>query len=231
MPSLITNWKPNLMLLFTAAVWGFAFTAQRVGMEHVGPFTFNAVRFLLGSCVLIPVILLYRKKGKTNLKTLLLGGCLAATALFLGSSFQQVGLVYTTAGKAGFITGLYIVMVPLLGLFWRQRTSWGTLMGVILAVVGLYFLTMKPDFTIEYGDVLVLVSAFFWACQIQIVGWFSPKVDSVQLAFIEFFLCSLYSFMVALFIEDITIVSLQAAMIPILYAGIMKAGSLWQIRS
>lgn len=166
--------KSDILLLITATIWGFAFVAQRVGMDYVGPFTFNAVRFALGSLSLIPLILLLQKRQPRSTtpkhKPVLKGALLAGVALFAGASLQQAGLVYTTAGNAGFITGLYVVIVPIIGLFWRQRPHFGTWVGAIMAAVGLYFLSVTDSFTISFGDLLVLMGAFFWAGHVLLIG-------------------------------------------------------------
>ena len=222
--------KSNMMLLLTAILWGFAFVAQRAGMKHIEPFIFNGVRFALGSMSLIPIILLNRKRRNVNSlpsigkKTVILGSGLAGSALFIGSSLQQVGIVYTTAGKAGFITGLYVIIVPIMGLFWRQRpdiTMWG---GAILATVGLYLLSITQGFTISTGDLLVLVGAFFFAIHVHIIGWFSGRIDPIKLAFLQFLVCSALSLIVAIFAEAIAIQSIYKAIIPILYGGFVSVG-------
>ncbi len=225
--------KADILLLLTATIWGFAFVAQRIGMDYVGPFTFNAVRFALGSLSLLPLILLLQKRQSntdqrrfsddTN-KSVLLGGILAGGALFAGASLQQAGLVYTTAGKAGFITGLYVVIVPLLGLFWRQRPRIGTWVGAILAAVGLYFLSITKEFDISFGDLLVLVGAFFWAGHVLLIGWLAPRTDALKLAAAQFAVCSLFSFLTALVIETMSIASIWQAAVPILYGGIGSVG-------
>ena len=225
--------KADILLLLTATIWGFAFVAQRVGMDYVGPFTFNAVRFALGSLSLLPLILLLQKRQSntdrrqfsddTN-KSVLLGGILAGGALFAGASLQQAGLVYTTAGKAGFITGLYVVIVPLLGLFWRQRPRIGTWVGAILAAVGLYFLSITKEFDISFGDLLVLIGAFFWAGHVLLIGWLAPRTDALKLAAAQFAVCSLLSFLTALAIETMSIASIWQAAMPILYGGIGSVG-------
>lgn len=225
--------KADILLLLTATIWGFAFVAQRLGMDYVGPFTFNAVRFALGSLSLLPLILLLQKRQSntdrrqlsddTN-KSVLLGGILAGGALFAGASLQQAGLVYTTAGKAGFITGLYVVIVPLLGLFWRQRPRIGTWVGAILAAVGLYFLSITKEFDISFGDLLVLIGAFFWAGHVLLIGWLAPRTDALKLAAAQFAVCSLLSFLTALAIETMSIASIWQAAMPILYGGIGSVG-------
>ncbi len=227
-----TTWKSNLLLLFIAFIWGIAFVAQRVGMDYIGPFTYNAIRFALGGLSLLPILLINNKYQLLYKNTLppvsrqkvMLGSALVGLILFMGTSFQQAGLVYTTAGKAGFITGLYVVLVPILGLFWHQRTSLGTWLGVILATAGLYFLTITADFSIAFGDFLVLIGAFFWAGHVQIIGNFSSKIDSLKLAFLQFMTCSLLSLIVALLTEVIIISAIYQAMPAILYGGLLSVG-------
>lgn len=224
--------KANLLLFLTAAIWGFAFVAQRAGMAHVGPFTFNAVRFALGSFSLVPLVLFsLRNKEQSNsatikpdLRMILFGGIAAGIALFAGSSLQQIGIVYTTAGKAGFITGLYVILVPIMGIAWRQKSHSGVWFGALLAVTGLYLLSVTEKFTISPGDFLVLLSAFFWAAHVLLIGWLSRKMNPLLLALLQFFACSLFSFVSALFFEEITLTGIKAATIPILYAGLFSVG-------
>lgn len=224
--------KSDSLLLLTAFIWGTAFVAQRVGMDHVGPFTFNGLRFALGSLSLLPLLYLFRERQQVpsfirpqaGLKMILFGGCLAGTLLFLGASLQQVGLVYTTAGKAGFITGLYVVIVPLLGLFWKQNPGLGTWLGAALAAIGLYLLSVTKALTLSFGDLLELIGAFFWAGHVLILGWLSPKIDSLKLAFVQFAVCSLLSLCVALFSETASLPAIMAAAVPILYGGLVSIG-------
>lgn len=223
--------KADILLLLTAMIWGFAFVAQRVGMDYVGPFTFNGVRFALGSLSLIPLILFFQRgSGKQPAHSeqqrisVLKGGLLAGGALFAGASLQQFGLVYTTAGNGGFITGLYVVIVPLLGLFWRQRPHAGTWVGAILAAIGLYFLSVTESFTIAFGDLLVLIGAFFWAGHVLLIGWLAPRCDSLKLASVQFAVCSLLSMAVALTTEHVALQGIIDAAIPILYGGLGSVG-------
>lgn len=220
--------KADILLLITATIWGFAFVAQRVGMDYVGPFTFNAVRFALGSLSLIPLILLLQKRqeshAETKRKSSFKGGLLAGVALFAGASLQQAGLVYTTAGNAGFITGLYVVIVPILGLFWRQRPHAGTWVGAILAAIGLYFLSVTDAFTISFGDLLVLIGAFFWAGHVLLIGWLAPQTDSLKLASVQFAVCSLLSLLTAFAVETISVSGILQAAVPILYGGLGSVG-------
>jgi len=224
--------RSNLLLMMSAVIWGFAFVAQRLGMEHVGPFTFNAVRFALGGLVLIPVLRWREKSGRASPKNGfpadrkrdLFGGCLAGLVVFAGASFQQLGLVDTTAGKAGFITGLYVILVPMLGLLGGQRSGWGTWIGAVFAVWGLYFLCITTGWHIGWGDLLVLFGAFFWAVHVHLINWQISKMDAIRLAMIQFTTCSVLSFITAFFTEEITWQGLQLAAVPILYAGLLSVG-------
>jgi Permeases of the drug/metabolite transporter (DMT) superfamily len=218
--------QSNLLLLLTAAIWGLAFVAQRVGMDYIGPFTFNAVRFLLGSISLAPVIrIFYSNKSDRKIdKRVIKYGIIAGSFLFAGSSLQQVGLLYTTAAKAGFITSLYIILVPIIGIFIGQKTSKNIWIGAIIAVIGLYLLSVKEDLSIGFGDLLQLIGAFFWAMHIILIGEFSNKVNPLRLSQIQFATCSLLAFIAALLFENIEVTSIFKAYAPILYGGILSVG-------
>jgi drug/metabolite transporter (DMT)-like permease len=224
--------KSDALLLLSATIWGFAFVAQRVGMDHVGPFTFNGIRFLLGALVLVPFM---RRKREPDLgisdvnssaspKNIIVFGGLTGIALFGGASLQQVGLVYTTAGKAGFITGLYVVIVPIMGLLWGQRTNAGTWIGALLAALGLYLLSITRGFSIAFGDLLELIGALLWAVQIHLIGWLSPRTDSLRLAFVQFMVCAAASLVTAALFESATAADIAAAAIPIIYGGVLSVG-------
>ncbi len=221
----------NLLLLLTAGIWGFAFVAQRVGMDYVGPFTFNGIRFALGACSLLPLIFFLKQKNKDENYgqqegTGVVGaGILAGSVLFLGASLQQIGLVYTTAGKAAFITCLYIVFVPMIGIFFKQYISLTTWLGSIITIAGLYILCVKDtSFLISYGELLELIGSLFWTIHILLIDRFSRKVNVLQLSFIQFMTCAILSMITALFIETISLISLQDALVPILYGGIASVG-------
>lgn len=224
--------KSDLLLMLIAVIWGGGFVAQRQGLETVGPFTFNALRFALGSFSLLPIILLGRRRrerspappARLGPKYLLGGGTLAGTALFLGASLQQVGLVYTTAGNAGFITGLYVVIVPMIGLFWGERPGLGTWVGAVLATCGLYFLSVTSGFRVGYGDLLELIGAFVWAGHVVLIGWLSPRLDSIKLSSLQFAVCSLLSVVTACGTEQITGAGIIGATLPILYGGLISVG-------
>ena len=222
--------RADLIMLLAAAIWGFAFVAQREGMETMGPFLFNAARFFIGSAVLFPLVWYLSKKNKTptnketSTKKLLIAGTIAGLFLFLASSFQQVGIQYTTAGKAGFITGLYIFFVPLIGIFFGQRTGSGTWLGAFIAVIGLYLLSINDDFSIARGDLLQLICAVFFAAHILVVGYVAKRMDPLKLSLIQYFVSGVLSFFIAVAIEVITWQMIVDTAIPLLYAGIMSIG-------
>jgi len=224
------------LLLLTAVIWGVAFVAQRAGMDYVGPFTYNAVRFALGCLALLPLMAVRGRKaamaeaaqpatGPAVRPIGALGaGLIAGAILVFGASLQQVGLVYTTAGKAGFVTGLYVVLVPLSGLLWRQKTEWSAWSGAALCVAGLFLLSVTSAFTVERGDLFVLAGSFFWAAHVQVVGWLSPRTDPVRLACVQFGVCSVASAAAAFAFEQPRLHAVMSAAIPILYGGILPVG-------
>lgn len=223
--------RSELLLFLAAVIWGFAFVAQRAGMEHIGPFLYNGIRFALGCLSLLPLILMRSRPANRprpagpflTRRTMRLGGIVGAV-LFCGASLQQIGIVYTTAGKAGFITGLYVVIVPLLGLFVRQRPGLGTWVGAGIAVAGLYLLSMTGRLAISRGDFLVLCSAFFWAGHVLLIGALSPSLDTVKLAFMQFAIVSVLSLITACAVETIVLNKIIDAAVPILYGGIFSVG-------
>ena len=218
----------NLLLALTAFIWGVAFVAQSVGMEYVGPFTFNACRFLIGGIVLIPCILLFGKKNKRketkNQKTAVVGGICCGSILFAASSFQQFGVASTTVGKAGFITALYIVIVPLLGIFLRKRIPWSVWVSVVLATIGMYLLCMTEGLKVGKGDIYVFVCAICFSFHILVIDYFSPKTDGVLMSCIQFFTAGIISAIMMLIFENPELSAIFAAWAPILYAGIMSCG-------
>lgn len=220
--------KSNIMLLLTAAIWGFAFVTQRIGAEFVGTFTINGVRFAIGWLTLIPLIL-YQRKSDSSRKNQEFGrvgkaGFIAGIFLFIGVSLQQFGLAHTTAGKAAFVTGLYIVIVPMIGIFLKQRMKLNSWAGAIVALVGLYLLCVTGEFSISKGDLYELIGAFFWAAHILIIDHYSGKVDPLKLSSFQLAVCSLLSLTAASFTETITIAGILQAAVPILYGGICSVG-------
>jgi len=220
--------RADLIMLLAAAIWGFAFVAQREGMETMGPFLFNTARFFIGTVSLLPIVWYLSKKNKgqnnkeTSTKKLLFAGFIAGLFLFLAASFQQVGIQYTTAGKAGFITGLYIFFVPLIGIFFGQRTGSGTWLGAFIALIGLYLLSINKDFSIAQGDLLQLICAIFFAAHILVIGYVAKSMDPLKLSLIQYFVSAVLSFFIAVAIEVITWEMIVDTAIPLLYAGIMS---------
>lgn len=229
------TFKSNLVLLLTAAIWGLAFVAQRIGAQYIGSFTFNGIRFALGSLTLIPLLVFSKNKAeppsgqRTGL--LLYAGILAGTVLFIASSLQQIGLVDTSAGKAAFITGLYIVIVPLLGIFLKQRVPLFNWIGVAFAVVGLYFLSVNEVFYIGKGDLLELTGSFFWAIHILLIDNFTKRVDIIKLSLFQFLTCSFWSMTTALFVENITLSGIRQAAVAILYGGVFSVGVAYTLQA
>jgi drug/metabolite transporter (DMT)-like permease len=214
-------YKADALLLLTAFIWGTTFVAQRTGMEFVGPFTFNAARFLLGGLILLPFAI-KRPLQKPLLQTCKIG-LLLGFILFSGAAFQQIGIVYTTAGKAGFITGLYVIIVPFMGLFLSLHIGRYAWIGAVLATAGLYVLSVRDDFTFAPGDLLVFFSAFFWAIHILVIGRVAAHHNAFHLGFIQFFACGLCSAVSALCTETISLPDLQESLLPISYSGVFSA--------
>ena len=226
----LTSRNADLLLMLAAVIWGFAFVAQRVGMRYVGPLTFNGVRFALGAAALAPLLIWGRKTGSgapatgaTGDRSLVLkGGIVAGLVLFMGATLQQYGVVYTTAGKAGFITGLYVVFVPLLGILVGQKTGRFVWAGALTAAGGLYLLSARGIVGIDPGDGLVLLSALFWAAHVLVIGRLSRRVAPARLAVTQFTVVSVLSLIGAVLFETIDPAALRAAAIPILYTGLLS---------
>lgn len=225
--------RSSLLLLITAIIWGVAFVAQDVGMEYWSPFTFNGLRSLIGGAVLLPFIFLRDKQRgdkacKWSNKTLLTGGILCGLALCIATNFQQFGIEMSSesAGKAGFITAFYIVIVPILGIFIGKKCPIFAWIAAVLAAVGLYVLCIPKGvgFKIEFADLLVFICALVFAVQILLVDYYSPKVDGVKLACIEFVTTGVISTALALFTSSFSIATGLSAWIAILYAGVLSSG-------
>lgn len=224
--------KSDALLLLTSAIWGFAFVAQLKGMEFIGPYLYNGIRFAIGAISLIPLIFFMKKKrnnagvklSSLNKRHIFYAGLIAGIILFAGASLQQVGLQFTTAGKAGFITGLYVVLVPLLGILLKHKTGIPTWIGAIIAVLGLYLISVKAGGGIGKGDMLVLISSVCFACHVLLIDYYSKKIEPVLLASMQFIWCSLLSMSTAVAIEPIVFISIVEATVPILYGGICSVG-------
>lgn len=225
--------RQSLLLFLTATIWGVAFVAQSVGMDYVEPFTFNAVRNMIGAAVLLPCIgVLNRLQGGNveqeetgQKKTLVIGGIACGVLLFIASNLQQFGIQYTTVGKAGFITAMYIVLVPVFGIFLHKKVGLRIWAAVALAVAGLYLLCMTDgSFALQIGDLLVLACAVAFSFHILVIDYFSPKTDGVKLSCIQFFTCAVLSAIGMFLFEEPKLSQILAAWLPILYAGVMSSG-------
>ena len=218
--------RADLLMVLTALIWGSGFIAQDAGMAHIGPFLFTGLRFALGSACLLPLLLLRKPTGSEPFMSVSLwkSGVLLGLVLTLGVGLQQIGLLFTSVTNSGFITGLYVIVVPVLGLMLGHRTGTGTWLGATLAVVGMFLLSVGADFHVAPGDWLQLMGAFAWAAHVVLVGLFARRHDSIRLAFIQFTVCSLVSLVLALIFEPITLPSIQAALPSLLYGGILAVG-------
>ena len=222
--------KNNILLVLTALIWGCAFVAQSVGMDYVGPFTFNMARFLIGAIVLLPVIWFMDRQRKTGAekgagqKTLIIGGICCGIALAAASTLQQWGILFTTVGKAGFITAMYIVIVPLLGIFIGKKVRPLIIGCVAIAVVGFYFLCMTESLRLGLGDFLVLLCAIAFSIHILVIDHFSPKVDGVKMSAIQFLTAAIISAVPTLLWEQPVFTEILQAWQPVLYAGVMSCG-------
>ncbi len=225
-----TSLRSSLLLFLTAVIWGVAFVAQSAGMEYVGPFTFNAVRSVIGGIVLIPCIFILnrgkqnRQRSRQGRRDLIRGGICCGIFLAAASSFQQFGIQHTSVGKAGFITALYILLVPLLGLLFGKRVSRRVWIAVAIAVLGMYLLCVNEGFSIAFGDLLVMVCALLFAVHILVVDYFSPRADGVQLSCIQFFTCGLICAVGMFLFEKPSFQQILTAWMPVLYAGVMSCG-------
>jgi len=246
------NLRGILLLLITATVWGVAFVAQSVGMEHLNAFAFNSIRNLIGVVVLLPFMIYRNHTAKqkqpstmplsnndsssekqppknnsflSRHKDLMLGGLVCGTALCIASNLQQMGIEHSTVGKSAFITTLYIVLVPILGIFLKKKVPLKTWLGVILAMIGFYLLCMKNEaFVLGIGDIYLLLCALFFSFQILLVDYFVQKVDGVALSALQFFVCGILSGIGMLFTEIPSFSDVAASAIPLLYAGAISCG-------
>lgn len=247
--------RNSLLLLLTAAIWGVAFVAQSVGMDYVGPLTFNCVRSLLGGIVLIPCIWfldrlrvsapeesrkmrqdIFQKENVSDRTKLLTGGLVCGILLCLATNFQQVGIAYTTVGKAGFITAFYIIIVPLLGLFFHRKCGLTVWIGVFLALAGLYCLCITDTSVLSEaermiswlpvgkGDFLVFIGALLFSLHIMAIDHFTEQVDGVKMSCIQFWVCGILSGIGMFLTEEPHMAEILTAWQPIAYAGILSCG-------
>lgn len=217
-----------LMLVVTAMIWGFAFVAQRVGAESVGAFVFNGIRFALGAVSLIPVYLIFEKEksNREKFKRTLIAALVCGTVLFIASALQQYGIELTkSAGKSGFITGLYTVLVPIISfIIYKQKGSIGVWIGATLAVSGLFLLSVNESFTVEFGDILLLIGAFFWAAHILVIDKFIAGVSPLRFASLQFAVCAVLNLIFAIFFDTFEFEAIMTALVPLLYGGLASVG-------
>lgn len=233
--------RQSFLLFLTAVIWGVAFVAQSAGMEYLGPYTYNGVRSVLGGMVLLPCIALLNKiqaakpdtaegssvEGrniKKSGKELAAGGLCCGFILFAASNFQQFGIQYTTVGKAGFITAMYILIVPILGLLVHKKAGLQVWIGVVFGIAGLYLLCMTDSFSLEKGDALVLICAFIFSLHILVIDHFSQRVDGIKMSCIQFWVCGILSLFCSFLFERPDLQSICDAWLPVCYGGIMSCG-------
>lgn len=225
--------KYRLLLLLAALIWGFAFAAQVVGMESVGPYTFNGVRFLLGSLALVPIILTSKEEAPPLPKNMpLLAACLmVGLPLFAGATLQQVGLQYTTASKASFLTATYILMVPIMGIFHKETLRITHIAGAILAMVGVYFMSITEDFSIGAGDLMMLLCALGFTIQIHAMTYLTQRFSPIVLSSGQFFVAGVLNFILAFLFETPTLSGIGGALWPILYTGLLSTGVAYTLQA
>ena len=222
--------KNACMLFLTAFIWGTAFVAQSVGMDYLGPFGFNGIRSLIGGVALLPCIYILEKINKRtageegSTKTLIAGGLCCGLALFAASSMQQIGIQYTPAGKAGFVTAFYIVLVPVLGMFLGKKTGWKVWLAVAMALAGLYFLCITESFSVGRGDIYVFIGSLLFAVHILIIDYFAPRTDGVKMSCIQFFVAGILSMFPMAAFETTTVEGALRSWGPLLYAGVLSCG-------
>jgi drug/metabolite transporter (DMT)-like permease len=217
----------TFMMWLTAAIWGFAFVAQRKGMESLGPFAFNGIRFIIGGLALIPLMIYLKKKHPRREKIKfkhLIHTLPVGVVLFAASALQQAGMQWTTAGKAGFITGLYVVLVPVIGLFIRQKIHRQLWIGAFFAAAGLYLLSVNDAFQVNKGDLLVLVSAVLWAVHVQLINHMLKSKEPLSISFFQFIICGILSLITMIILEKPEMSGIIKASIPLAYGGFISVG-------
>ena len=222
--SLKTDLRADLILLLTAFIWGLAFVYQRSGMDHIGPITFTFGRFLIGALAIVPLWYVMEKPkqifafNKINRNAALLGLVLTS-----GMLLQQWGMVYTTAGRAGFLTGVYLIFVPLIGLFFRNKTEWPTWVGMSLALAGLYFMAQIEAEEIFTGDILVLISSLLFALHIIFTGMIANDASPFRLIFVQFTVAAVITGLLVPIFETWDWQGIRDAMVALLYVGVLSS--------
>jgi drug/metabolite transporter (DMT)-like permease len=242
--------RADILLLFTAFIWGFAFVAQRSAMDAMGPFTFNGIRFTLGGLSLVPLAA-FRLKSPARrtdpatgrplaLRTFAAGAVLAGTCLFIAATLQQIGIIDTTAGNSGFITGFYVALTPIFGIFLGKKTALPTWIGMVFTLAGLFFLSTAAQvfgrdasepFSLNRGDLLTAVSAVFWTCHVLLIDGLVRRMDPVALSSAQFLVCGVFSAITAFFRETLPAGAAAEAIIPILYGGFGSVGVAYTLQA
>ncbi|SDQ13942.1 Permease of the drug/metabolite transporter (DMT) superfamily [Paraburkholderia fungorum] len=230
--------RANLLMLIAAIIWGSAFVAQRLSFDAIGPFLFTGLRFLLGALVVLTMIVCVRrsalaevtKRGPNGARELLGAGGSLGVVLAVSISLQQIGLQYTKIANAGFISSLYVVIVPLLGVLFRHRTGFGTWLGATLAAIGMYFLSVDEHFSMLYGDWYQLAGALVISVQMMLVGRFAQRHDTLMLALVQFVVCGLACLVVGLVIEPVSLTVIKRAAPTIAYGGALSVGVAYTIQ-
>ena len=218
------------MLFLAALIWGFAFAFQSQGMDHMGPMTFNGMRFLIGAIVLVPVIFIFRNPGKRKpvtagaVKVTVLGGIVCGLCLFAASSLQQFGIQYTSVGKAGFLTTLYIILVPIIGIFFRRKVPVVVWIGAIISVIGMYLLCVAETMSINKGDIFAFCCAIVFAFHILSVDYFAPKTNGIVLSCLQFLTSGVCAMICAFIFEQPSATEIVNGVVPLLYVGVMSSG-------
>ena len=228
------NLKGTLILALTAIIWGISFVSQSVSMEHIGPNTFAGIRTLLGCITLLPVIMFRNlsekrnpeiKEQKGTRKDVIIGGIICGVLLCIASTVQTYGMKYTTAGKSGFITAMYMILVPIVSIFMGKKIRPSVIICVLIAVTGLYFLCIKKgEFSMGYGDLVTLICAVFFTFHILAIDHYSPKVDGVKLSCMQFFVAGTINIIIMFIFEKPVLKDILVCAVPILYSGIMSCG-------
>lgn len=224
------EFKSSIMLFFTSIIWGLAFVAQTQGMEFIGPFTFTAVRSFVAIIFLYLTYLFFNKTSKSyreqkfDMKKTIRGGILCGLVFTFGINFQQFGLVYTTAGKASFLTALYIVFIPIIGLFFGKRINRKLLLCIVLAMLGTYLMSVKGSLSMNIGDLITIFGSIVFAIHILMLSEFSKDTNAVLVSLIQFAVCGFFSLIAAIIFEGIEIDAILKSYIAILYVGILSSG-------
>jgi len=220
------NIKGSILLLGATIIWGLAFVAQSVGMDYMGPFSFNSIRFILGALILIPFIdfKTLKKSKKLHKKRLLIFSFLAGSLLAIASNLQQIGIQFTSVGKAGFITSFYILFVPFLGILMKKKPKKNVYFALGLAMIGFYLLCMKEKFNVSSGDICILIGALFFAIHIMLIDYCSSNTDLIAFSCLQFNFCGLISSFFMFLFENPDLVSISKAWLPLCYAGIFSCG-------